>query len=171
MRYLNGTLLFVFILLSIGCRGLVYRAATHAMAPIDIDDACSVNPFEYSGHPIERFDIVVYEVPDEAKRLTNSSGDIRMIKRIIGLPGEKVEIRSNQVFINDELLTEPFEKIVDESDRKKDFGPIRVPENEYFLLGDNRPNSEDSRWYPHPTIRKENIFSKVTNIYKGYYKK
>src|SRR5689334_9099540 len=93
---------------AIGCKGLVYRVATHAMAPtIDIDDACAVNPFEYSGHPIERFDIVAYEVPDDAKRSTNSTGDIRQIKRVIGLPGEKVEIRDNQVFINDILLSEP----------------------------------------------------------------
>jgi hypothetical protein len=49
--------------------GLAFRPATNAMAPtLTIEDACNVNPFEYSSHPVERFDIVVYQSPDEIKQ-------------------------------------------------------------------------------------------------------
>jgi signal peptidase I len=142
------------------------------MAPtLTVNDACIVNPFAYSNRAAERFDIVVFQAPDDVKSRTGQRGDILFIKRVIGLPGEKVEIRNNDVYINGLKLEEPFQVVKDDKDRKKDFGPITVPSEEYFLLGDNRPYSEDSRHYQHPTIRKDDIYSKVTEIKSGYYSK
>ena len=141
------------------------------MAPaLTTDDACTVNPFEYSSHPIERFDIVVYEAPDDVKRRTNQKGEVPFLKRVLGLPGEKLEIRNNLLYINDQLIEEPFEKIVDEHDPKKSYGPITIAKDLYFVAGDNRPNSDDSRYNEHGLIRKQDIFSKVTKIHSGYYK-
>lgn len=115
------------------------------------------------GAEIERFDIIVFESPpipwDDNQRS-------KFIFRVIGLSGEKVEIKSGKVFINDAILDEPFQKI----ESTDDFGPIVVPANEYFMLGDNRPNSWDSRSWNPATIKKDDIYGKVVEILPGYYK-
>jgi signal peptidase I len=154
-----------------GRYGIAFRPSTDAMLPaLGRQDMCKANPFAYSNAPVERFDIVVYQAPEDVKRRNQTSGDVLYIKRVIGLPGEKIQIRNNDVFINDRRVDEPYQTIKDDNDTRKDFGPVVVPENEYFLLGDNRPSSEDSRYYAHPTIGKADIYSKVTEIYKDHYK-
>ncbi len=80
----------------------------------------------------ERGDIVIVNVIGE---------DIPLIKRVIGLPEEVLEIRNNQVFINDQSLVEPY--LADSTQR--DFGPIHIPANHVFVMGDNRNYSRDSR--------------------------
>lgn len=90
-------------------------------------------------HPPERGDIVVFESPGSRNR--------DFIKRIIGLPGEKVEIRNGVVYINDEPLPEPY---LNEQGHGN-YPPTVLGPNEYFVLGDNRNNSSDSRmWGPLP---------------------
>lgn len=89
------------------------------------------------GH-IERGDIVVFWFPNDP--------DKSFVKRVIGLPGEIVEIRAGKVFINnneldEEYLTEEFNKTL------PSFAPKRVDEHHYFVLGDNRDNSSDSRYW------------------------
>ena len=82
----------------------------------------------------ERGDIVVFHYPvDESQYF---------VKRVIGLPGEKVEIINGDVYINDELLDESA--YLSEKD-SSNFGPYYVPEDSYFMLGDNRGGSSDSR--------------------------
>ena len=68
------------------------------------------------------------------------------IKRIIGLPGETIEIREGKTYINGQVLDEPY---VDETfnQSKPSFPPRKVPEYQYFVMGDNRDNSSDSRYW------------------------
>jgi len=98
-----------------------------------------INKFVYYLHPPERGDIVVFHYP------RNPSRDF--IKRVIGLPGEKVEIRGKHIFINDKKLEEPY--AVHESHYT--WGPQVMGPDEYFVLGDNRSSSSDSHtWGPVP---------------------
>ena len=90
--------------------------------------------------------------------------------RAVGLPEEKLEIKNNAIYINDQMIEEPFERITDSADPKRNFGPILIAKDEYFFVGDNRPNSEDSRYWTKATIHKNEIVSKIVSIEKDFYK-
>jgi len=100
----------------------------------------------------KRLDIVVFENPI-------TKGDTPFVKRIIGLPGETVSFRDNQVYINDELLPldEPYlAELMVMADCS-----YEVPEGCYFMLGDNRNKSTDSRYLTNGYIPREDIIGKV----------
>jgi signal peptidase I len=128
------------------------------MSPtLKIGDVCKAESLEDS--PIKRFDIIVFNMPEDIKKLTGETGNVKIIARIVGLPGEKIEIKQGRTIIDDILLDENFEKVIDS---EKDFSKIVVPENEYFLLGDNRPESVDSRYWKKPTINRKEISGKIS---------
>jgi len=129
---------------------------------IKIGNTCIVD--QYSKIEIRRFDIVMFKAPEAATKLTRETGNVKYISRIIGLPNEKIEIKDSKVFINDKLLDESFEKLTDDRDTKKDFPAMIIPENEYFVMGDNRPQSFDSRFWKPATIKKEEVLGKVVEI-------
>lgn len=89
-------------------------------------------PKRYIFHGPERGDVIVFEYPNDPTR--------DFIKRVMGLPGDWVEIRKGVVFINGERIREPYIK----NKALYDYGPEQVPPDNYFVLGDNRPNSSDS---------------------------
>ena len=91
-----------------------------------------INKLVYYLHPPERGDIVVFHYPKNPQR--------DFIKRVIGLPGEKVEVREERILINGEELEEPYALHTG----KYTWGPQRLGEDEYFVLGDNRNSSSDS---------------------------
>src|SRR6185369_2068321 len=103
------------------------------------NDLCVANPFGYSFDNIQRFDLVVFRPNDEQRSRFKDEG-LLYVMRAVGLPGDKFEIRENLLYVNDQLTEEPFEKITDSSDRKRNFGPVVIPADEYFFLGDNRPD-------------------------------
>lgn len=107
----------------------------------------------------ERNDIIVFKYPKNEKR--------DFIKRVIGLPGETIEISGQQVYINNKLLDEPFTKHTEPPsvfpNPRDNFGPIRIPEGHVFVMGDNRENSADSRFWGFLDIRK--IRGKALMIY------
>lgn len=85
----------------------------------------------------KRFDIVIFKYPDDESQL--------FIKRVIGLPGEKVQITDGKVYINDSEI--PLDDSFLPETPRGTFGPYEVPENSYFVLGDNRNHSKDSRYW------------------------
>jgi signal peptidase I len=133
--------------------------ATNSMAPtIEIGDHVGASRIG-SGELflIERFDIVLYKHPPDPKRKIDEN--TLFIHRVIGLPGEKVEIKKGVVYINDQPLDESsFQSNPSNDDHK----PVIVPVDEYYLLGDNRPNAEDSRFVG--TVKKSDIDSIATTI-------
>ena len=90
-----------------------------------------------AGGDPERFDVVICRYPGR--------GDTNFVKRVVGLPGDTVEIRSGYLYINNKKYDEPY--IPDEyrSGYLNSYGPYTVPDDSYFVLGDHRNNSNDSR--------------------------
>jgi signal peptidase I len=97
---------------------------------------------------IRRHDVIVFKYPDEPER--------DFIKRVIGLPGETLELRNKKVYINGQPLDEPFVHFLEPAsasgeitsfDVRERYGPVRVPDDQYFVMGDNRDNSQDSRYW------------------------
>ena len=97
-----------------------------------------------------RGDIVVFEHPDDGKTV---------IKRVIGLPGDRVEVRDGVVLINDSALDEDY--ISEQPFR--DYGPVTVPEDGYFVMGDNRNNSIDSRYWG--VLPRENLKGRAALVF------
>ena len=107
------------------------------------DDRSELFPF----HPPRRGDVIVFRYPKDPSR--------DFVKRVIGLPGETVEIHRGTVRIDGEVLEEPY---LEERDLSN-LGPTLVPPDNYFVMGDNRDGSSDSRhWGPVPL---ENVVGKV----------
>jgi len=106
-----------------------------------------VDKISYRLHPIERGDVIVFVPPKEANR--------DFIKRVIALPGERVEIRQGRVLINGKLLQEPYITV----SWNYTMAPMVVGDNEYFVLGDNRNNSSDSRMWG--MLPKKNVVGKA----------
>lgn len=129
---------------------------------INPGDTCIVNPFS-EVNP-QRFDIVIFNAPEIAKQISRETGDIKYMSRIIGLPNEKIEVRDSKIFINDKLLDEPFEKFTGDPDQRKNVPAVVIPEDEYYVIGDNRPSSFDSRSWNPATIKKKDILGKVVEI-------
>lgn len=100
----------------------------------------------------QRFDIIVFKFPDDETSYP-------FVKRIIGLPNEKVEIIDGKVYIND--AETPLDDSFTNEPVWGNFGPYFVPENSYFVLGDNRSNSHDSRGWTNKFVAKDKILGKV----------
>ena len=113
------------------------------------------NRLAYLERDPERFDIVVFKYPDDEKQF--------FVKRIIGLPGEKVEIKAGKVYINNSRKALWDDYIPEEM--KGDFGPYEVPANSYFVLGDNRNHSNDSRSWNHKFVERDSILGKAMFTY------
>ena len=128
-----------------------YKIPASSLLPTIMAGDWIVSLKVWSTENIKRRDLIVFPYPPEPS--------INYIKRVIGLPGEKLEIKKDQVFINGELLEEPYAYFEpDEKTSRQDqgltdlqpvsrYGPVVVPKGKLFVMGDNRYNSADSRYW------------------------
>ncbi len=154
----------VAVILALFIRTFVVQAfkiPTGSMEPnLLVGDHLLVNKFVFSPtasglertllpvRPIVRGDVVVFKFPEDPER--------DFIKRIIGLPGETIEVRGKDVLINGTAIAQPFAHFllphdpavpVNDGDLRERYGPVTVPPGHYFAMGDNRDNSQDSRYW------------------------
>jgi len=107
----------------------------------------------------QRGDIVVFRYPDDESTL--------YVKRVIGLPGETVAVKAGKVYINGSST--PLDDSFVKEKPVGDFGPYEVPQGSYFMMGDNRNNSLDSRFWVNKFVKKDKILGKVyIKYYKGF---
>ncbi|NMA02657.1 MAG: signal peptidase I [Clostridia bacterium] len=117
-----------------------------------INDRIIVTKFSYWFNEPQRGDVVVFKYPLNPSTL--------YVKRVIALPGENIKLKDSKLYINDTLVSEPY---LPDDLKFEDFGPVEVPEGEYFMMGDNRNNSSDSRTWGF--VKKDLILGKSQVIY------
>ncbi|MGA1868059.1 MAG: signal peptidase I [bacterium] len=125
---------------------------------LQIGDHILVNKFIFHFTEPKRGDVIVFKFPGDKKK--------DYIKRLIGIPGDKVEIRQQKVYINDVLLDEPYVEhkgLRKNIPQRDNFGPIIIPEKCYFMMGDNRDRSSDSRFWG--LLKRELIEGKAFILY------
>ena len=123
---------------------------------IQENDRIIASRITYTFNDPERFDIIIFKYPDDESQY--------YVKRIIGMPGETVQIVNGVVYVTDEndVTTQLRDDFVTVARPTGNFGPYVVPEDSYFVLGDNRNNSEDSRyWRTTNYVSKDKIVGKV----------
>lgn len=148
--------LVIAVVLALLIRTFVFQnfyIPTGSMEPtLHVWDHIIVNKFGYRFWEPQRGEIVVFKPPMNQNKV--------FVKRLIGKPGERVEIKSSKVYVNGQEIPE---KYLPPGLKYPDFGPVLMPENTYLMLGDNRNNSDDSRvWGPLP---RENIIGKAMVVY------
>ena len=124
----------------------VYIPSSSMVPTLNVDDRLLVTRV-YNPEKLQRGDIVVFD-SDELNET--------VIKRLIGLPGDTIKIDGTAVYVNGKKLDEPYVKYPLES-----YGTYVVPEGKYFFLGDNRANSNDSRFWNNPYIDADKIQGKA----------
>ncbi len=120
-----------------------FHIPTESMVPtLMVKDRLLVNKFIYRFTEPERGDIALFE--------NQQGGKDPLIKRVIGLPGDELELRDGKVYVNDAPLEEPYlerDPCKPGLPKTCSFGPVTVPRDHYFMMGDNRTNSLDSRFF------------------------
>ena len=129
---------------------------SNSMIPtLDVGDRLVIEKVSYHFNPPTTGDIIVFE-PPEILQLQGYSKDQAFIKRIIGLPGQTIDIKNGVVYIDDRPLEEDY--IAELPDYLWQ-GPVKIPQDQYFVMGDNRNNSNDSHIWGF--LPKENIIGRA----------
>jgi signal peptidase I len=125
-----------------------------SMAPLLSDqERIFINKFVYRFEPIHRGDVVVFWYPLDTSK--------SFIKRVIGLPGDTIDIRAGELYVDGKHIVEPYvpPSYFDDSS----YGPYQVPPDEYFVMGDHRDSSNDSRIFG--AVQRKFIYGKAVFAY------
>lgn len=122
---------------------------------ISIGDRIIGSRLAYVFSPPARGDVILFSFPDNESE--------QYIKRIVGLPGETIRIVEGRVYVDE--AEEPLEEPYLMEPPLGSFGPFSVPDECYFVLGDNRNDSYDSRFWEHPYVRRNQIRAKADFCY------
>lgn len=178
---ISETAVFVFFVMTFVVQA--FQIPTGSMEPtLMVGDFLLVNKLAYArpqngleslvlpGKKIGRKDIIVFKNPNDLKQ--------DYVKRVIAQEGERIQIRDKQVFINDRPLTEPYKVHIEKTIYSREgsysydevirdnFGPVTVPPGHCFVMGDNRDNSYDSRYWSFLPL--DNIKGRPWVIYFSY---
>ena len=137
--------IFEWIMVFVVAAVLAFTVRTLIFEPVRVDGSSMLNTltdgefmiatkYDYLLGDPERFDIVICDYP-------NTDDGMYRVKRVIGMPGETIELRAGELYIDGVHMEQNFEMTPNQTY----FGPYTVPEGHYFVLGDNRNNSKDSR--------------------------
>lgn len=148
--------LWILLLLAFGAAFVIsrnwisaVRIVGDSMRPtLEKNDWVLVDPGAYGKSSPERGDIVIFRKPEVTEEI--------LVKRIIGIPGDTVAVREGRVYVGGALLAETL------AAAPEDFEEITVPPGSYFVLGDNRADSKDSRVWEDPFVRENAVLGKVT---------
>jgi signal peptidase I len=143
-------------ILAFGIRTFVAEARyipSESMLPtLQVNDRLIIEKISYHFKDPKHGDVVVFE---PTKALKEKGFKDAFIKRIIGLPGDRVEIKQEKVYVNGDVITEGYI----EGAPKYNFGPVTVPDDQYLVLGDNRNNSYDSHYWGY--VPRENLIGRA----------
>lgn len=131
---LSVAVLFCFFLIAFVAQA--FRVQGTSMEPLLVDgERIVVNKFVYRFRPIERGDVVVFWYPRDPS--------VSFVKRVVGLPGDRVELRAGSLFVNGRAVSEPYLPPSFKDDDSH--APVEVRKGYYYVLGDHRRSSNDSR--------------------------
>jgi signal peptidase I len=129
---------------------------SESMVPtLEKNDRVLVNKLSYRLHDIRRGDVVVFKAPPDVDTEAKD-----LVKRVIGLPGDRIEARGDgRVYVNGKRLKEEY--LPQGVRTVPGFEPVRVPKDSYWVMGDNRENSRDSRVFAQHFVPKKDIVGRV----------
>jgi signal peptidase I len=134
-----------------------------------IGDHLLVNKFVYGINSLPASTLLPYRAPKRGDVIVfkyPNSPEVAYVKRLIGMPGDKVEMMGRTVSINGEPLKENYTQYIEPGSIYEHFGPYQVPPDQYFAMGDNRDNSQDSRYWGF--VPRDYILGKALVIYWSF---